>query len=597
MLAADGPLLIVAGPGSGKTTVLAARIAYLVTARQVPPSSVLAIAFARKAARELRARLTGVLGSRGQQVDVATFHGFGLRVIRSWSTDLGFRPGSIAVYRETEARRLLREVADELGIDREEWESGELQRAVDRYRLGHGAARMDEIADLVAAYEDALRARGAVDYPAMLALPLQLFAQRPEILRLYQDDYRAILCDEFQDVCGPQYGLLRSLAARHRHLTVVGDPMQTLYSWRGADVRFLLDFEQHFPETRVVHLDRNFRSTVRIVELANRLAASLPYSRPLWTDNSPGVAGLLHVAADESGEATFIASEVERLLHAGMVEEPAEVAILYRTNEQAERLAFALRQLHILYRVQGNRDLFQAQEVQDAIAYLRLAYDPADGVAMVRVLDRPRRGLDPLLPSLTSHRVPLQDLPTLARQCGPTVLTGAEAFVALIDRLHMSITALPPAELLDLVLAQSGYERWLAQRHDARQRLERLARLRALLEQTDGDLGSWLMDVELGEEAASDEGRGILLGTIHQAKGGEWRVVFVAGVEEGLLPHARSLIGDGGLEEELRVAYVAVTRPRERLYLTCCGQRRHGGWMERRTPSRFLHGLPLRPTG
>jgi DNA helicase-2/ATP-dependent DNA helicase PcrA len=559
-MAEDGPLLIVAGPGSGKTTVLVARIAYLVTARQLSPSAVLAITFARKPARELRARLTGVLGSRSRSVDVTTFHGFGLRVIRSWSAELGFRPGPLVVYGEMEARRVLRQVADELDVDPEEWAPGELERAVERHRLGFPADKEEQVAELAAAYEEALRERGAVDYPAMLGLPLQLFAARHDILQLYQDAYDAILCDEFQDVSGPQYAVLRSLAARHQHLTVVGDPVQTLYSWRGADVRFLLDFQQHFPEARVVWLDRNFRSTGRIVDLANRLAASLPYSRPLWTDNPPGVNGLLHVARDEHGEAAFIATEIERLLREGSLEHPGEAAILYRTNEQAEELPFALRQRHLPYRVQGNRDLFARREVQDAVAYLRLAYNPADCPALARVLDTPPRGLASLVPSLRADPVPLSELPLIARSHGPVAVAGAKALVDLIERLHTEGGSLSPAELLDRALEQSGYEQWLAQQGDGERRLEHLAALRSLLEQADGDLGSWLTDVLLGEEATADEGQGVLLATIHRAKGGEWRVVFVAGVEEGLLPHVRALSGrpdsGGALEEELRVAYL-----------------------------------------
>lgn len=600
VLAGDGPLLIVAGPGSGKTTVLAARIAYLVTSRAIAPSSVLAVTFATKSARELRARLGGMLGKLGLAVEVCTFHAFGLRILRLWSEELGLGPGPLAVYGKGEALKLLREAADQIDFDLEGRPLPDLARSVDRLRLGDDTQPREakELQPLLDVYEELLRRRGAVDYPAMLALPLRLFSARPAALRLYQDSYRYVVSDEFQDVCAAQYALLRSLAECHHNLVVVGDPRQTLYGWRGADVRFLRDFERDFPEAQVLSLDQNFRSTGRIVDLANALGESLEYSQPLWTDNPEGEVALLHVAQDEQAEAAFVAVEIQRLLEEQRIDHPGEVAVLYRTNQQAHELILALKAERLPYRVLGRGDLFALREVRDVIAYLRLAHDPADGAALARIANVPPRRLGRVAERLRDRPLAPEEFLPLAQSYGSTAASSASSLLALIEELHRRSLELAPAEILDLVLERSGYATWLADQPDGSTRLAHVATLRALAEQAEGDLGAWLADLQLGEEVAPapDDARKVLLTTIHGAKGGEWRVVFVVGVEEGLLPHPRALLlretESSGLREELRVAYVAVTRPRERLYLTCCRTRRLGERAELRRPSRFFRGLP-----
>lgn len=486
--------MVVAGPGSGKTTVLAARIAYLVALHGVSPTSILALTFATKAARELRERLAGVLGEAGRWVEVATFHAFGLRVVRHWAEELGFRSGPLAVPSPGEATALLREAAQVAGWDLQRISLADLAALFRRHRLGKGTGRPPRVAQrlsqTLAAYEALLRRRGAVDYPAMLSLPLALFAGRPDALRLYQDAYRHVIADEFHDVCPAQYVLLRHLAARHRNLAVVADPCQAIYGWRGADVGLLARFQVDFPEARALGLSQNFRSSGRIVALANALGAGLPYHRPLWTDNPPGGPALLHVALDAGAEAAFVAGEVARLLADGGISHPGEAAVLYRANWQAEALAVALGERHIPYR---------------------------------------RQGTAPRAPRPRPHRTQSLEI-------------GGE---------------------------------------DAEQ------------EEWPGDPGE-----ASGLDGAAAN-RAVTLSTVHAAKGGEWRVVFLVGAEEGILPDARagddaSPEGDG-LEEERRVAYVAVTRPRERLYLSRCRGRRHGGSAEPRLPSRFLRGLPVEP--
>jgi DNA helicase II / ATP-dependent DNA helicase PcrA len=644
-LAPDGPLLVVAGPGSGKTTALTARIAVLVTTRAIPASSVLALTFTTAAARELRVRLAKLLGDRGAAVQVCTFHSFGLRLIREWSRPLGFGAGPVAVYGAEDARRLLRQAAadvqagDEEGYADEPLPLARLAARVDRFRLragahggagesqvtGEAAARPEggpeedpRIAAVARRYEALLLEHGAVDFASMLALPQRLFEKCPDALRHCREAHRVLLCDEFQDACPAQYRLVRRLVEASENLTAVGDPRQTIYGWRGADVRLLLAFQQDFPGARILTLDQNFRSTGRIVAFANALGAPLEHRRPLWTDNEDGAPVVVRSAADDDDEATFIAGEIACLCGSegnGDVRvdggesgvEPGDIAVLYRTNRQADRLTLALRARGVPYAVWGGGDLFARREVRDIVAYLRLAHNPDDRAALARIVDAPPRGLAPLTLELRRRPVPLRDLPALVHQTHPhdgVVAAAAGELAELIRRLHGAAVGTPLPDLVDAVLERTGYRAWLQGRTDGQQRLEHVAVLHALAGHSDLGLGDWLAALQLGEaddpapdrHPAQPDPRRVTLTTVHAAKGKEWPIVFVAGVEEGLLPHARAL-REGGDEEphvadELRVAFVAVTRARERLYLTYSRRRRRGDVLEPRRPSRFLRLVP-----
>jgi DNA helicase II / ATP-dependent DNA helicase PcrA len=442
--APPGPLLIVAGPGSGKTLVLAARVAYLVKERGIPAHHILALTFAAKAAQELHVRLVRVLAAPGQQVDVATFHALGLRLIRQWPQTLRLAPGKVSVLTSGQASQLLHRAAQEVGMDLTRWSPAELAVSLEQLRQQEdNVLALPPWSALVSAYEGALQRHGAVDYPAMLTWPLRLFREQPATLRQVRGRYQVILCDEAQDCSLVQYRLAQLLAADHRQLVLVGDPRQSIYAWRGADGEVLARFGREFPERQVVRLAQNFRSSGQIVAFANALGAPLGAAGPLWTNNAPGEPVRVFVAADEEDEAGFVAAEIGRLVDSGAVVTAGEVAVLYRLNQQREVLART----------------FRAQGI------------PVDDAA---------------------------------------------------------------------------------------------------------------------EEAI------VRLSTIHQAKGAEWSVVFLVGLEERLLPHYHAL-ERSDVEEllaELRLAYVAVTRPRLRLYLTCCRQRRYGGAYRQCSPSRFLAGLP-----
>ena len=362
--AGDGPLSILAGPGSGKTTVLAGRIAYLVVERNVPPSSILAITFTTVAAATLRQRLAGVLGDAANDVTITTFHALGLRLIKQWSHELGFGHSLPAVYGREDARAVLREAAAGLGLelapepsarDADPWAAplASLATAVERFRLAgaettvspHDPDGVDEelVRPLSAAYDALLQQRGAIDYASMLTMPLHLFGIQPRALRVIQDTYRFVLADEFQDTCATQFRLLRQIVERHHNLAVVGDPRQTVYTWRGADPSLLLEFARVYPDARIFPLDQNHRSTGVIVALGNALVAPLQYGGASWTSNVQGPRARLYGAVDEVDEAQFVAHEIQWLLGSGAIDHPGQVAILFRTNVQARTLVLTLR--------------------------------------------------------------------------------------------------------------------------------------------------------------------------------------------------------------------------------------------------------------
>ena len=346
VLAPDGPLLITAGPGTGKTATLAERIAHLIQTGRASLTDVLTLTFSRAAAQTLTARLVARLGPAGAAVQATTFHAFGLWLIQRWAGELGYGVANLTVCDARDARALLLEALGGAAVEPPPDETlSALAAAVDEARLAlaQGDTPLAGVARLAADYERLLRERGAVDFASMLAEPLRLFREHPHILRRYQATYRWILVDEFQDLAAPQYALLRLLAAGHGNLTVVGDACQNLYDWRGADATFLLDFAKTYPEARVVRLTENFRSTGNILAVANALGATLPYGQRLWTANPPGSPPTLHAAHDAADEAAFVAAEIARLLSAGVIAQPRAVAVLARTNQQAGPIRAALR--------------------------------------------------------------------------------------------------------------------------------------------------------------------------------------------------------------------------------------------------------------
>ncbi|MDP2949772.1 MAG: UvrD-helicase domain-containing protein [Chloroflexota bacterium] len=606
--ATEGPLLVVAGPGSGKTAVIAARAAYIIDQGLAEPSAVLAVTFTNKAGRELKRRLASVLGESARQVWAGTFHAFALRMLRQWGGHFGFDPDHLSVYADQGDRRTaLTQALKELGLDPKGQPREALlqmiSRAKDRLLWPKDVAGRDpELSAVYEAYQGVLRRRNALDFDDFLLFAVRLLEERADVARSLRCTHRYILVDEFQDVNHAQHRLLTLLAAEHGNLCVVGDPVQNLFSWRGSDIRYLLEFQRDYPNARVISLEQNYRSTQVILAVANALSAALRYGRRnLWTANPPGLPVVLRATDDPQAEAAFVVAEVQRLIAEGAVGSPGDCAVLYRTNAQARELELACLEAGLPYSVRGNNDFLARKEIRDLLAYLRLVHNPQDVVALGRVVNTPPRRLATL-----ERRIRAGEELTLGRleaefPCG---LKGDRSRKALRDFLEVvavlrSMADAPPGPLIEAVLELTGYRTWLRGQEDGEARLANLESFRGFAERSEAqDLAEFLDEVSLASdlETGSDP-EGLALSTIHAVKGLEWPVVFVAGLEDGLLPHARALDGLEGegsaLEEELRLCYVAVTRAVDRVYLTYARRRPGNGRSLAAMPSRFLRRMPI----
>jgi DNA helicase-2/ATP-dependent DNA helicase PcrA len=619
VLHVDGPLLILAGAGSGKTRVIAHRIAYLV-AGGVDPRRILAVTFTNKAAGEMRQRVAAILAGRlggGRPPLVATFHATCARVLRAEIHHLGYSR-SFVIYDEDDRLALVRECYRELGLDERSLAPAAAIARISRAKnqlLGpedvRGEARGPREADvarLYARYAGRLRELGALDFDDLLGLTVELFTRHPEVLRYYRELWRYVLVDEYQDTNAAQYRFLRQLTAVHRNLCVVGDPDQSIYRFRGADLRNILDFERDLPGCRVVRLEQNYRSTGRILEIAGAVIAhnQARKEKSLWTENARGEPARLFRARDEAEEALWVARTVVELRATGL---PLDgVSVLYRTNAQSRVLEDAFRVAGLPYHIVGSVRFYERKEVKDALAYLRLVTNPADDLAFRRALGVPPRGIG---------RATLGRLEGLASAAGtPLLATAARAaeelggragralaeFARLIERLATVVVAPGPLEgRVAAVVDGAGLREALRREGtaEAESRLENLDELVVAAEEfaarpEGGDLGAFLDSVALISDV--DELQGVravvTLMTLHSAKGLEFPVVFLTGLEEGVFPHGRALDDEEGIEEERRLAYVGLTRAKERLFLSYAAERRLGGYAGLREPSRFLLEMP-----
>ncbi len=630
VLQTEGPVLVLAGAGSGKTRVIAHRVGHLLR-RGVPARSILAVTFTNKAAREMKERIVALAtGLDAGGVTVSTFHSFGMRVVREQHARLGL-PARFAVLDAGDQAALVKRLLRDLKIDDKRFDVPRIVGIISRLRCGGalgrpggagcsgvasrgapGAAPIDEYelcaSELLPKYELGLRAMGAVDFDDLLLLPLKLFRGHAEILTAYQDRYRYLLVDEYQDTNETQLQLLDLLAGLRRNLCVVGDDDQSIYAWRGAQVRHILHFDKKFPGCAEIFLEQNYRSAGSILEAANAVIGKNPGRKPkrLWTERGPGHNVRLVCAPDDEAEAKYVADEIIRISYEEKI--PArEMAVLYRTNAQARPFEEALRLLGVRYRVLGGTSLFDRKEVRDLLAYLRAALNPRDEISLLRIVNVPARGIG----DQTVARA--QEL-ARERKCGVFEVfkseERAQQFVQLLEkygeRLSRKGFSLAARELVEEVglfeEARRGAQSLPAQARKI-EALESL--LRQLVEyesrtETDEEppgLAAYLARLALdSEEDDGDAGDAVTLITLHGAKGLEWRCVFLCGLEEGLLPHSGkgfdSAEAATNLEEERRLCYVGMTRARERLVLTRAAQRIRRGKAVPRTPSRFLHDIP-----
>ncbi|HEX4279933.1 MAG TPA: UvrD-helicase domain-containing protein [Solirubrobacteraceae bacterium] len=620
----EGPLLILAGAGSGKTRVLTHRIAYLVATDAAKPNEILAITFTNKAAGEMRDRAELLVGRRVRAMWVMTFHAACARMLRAHADKLGYTR-RFTIYDQADARRLIKRCLDDLGIDPKRFTPGSIHnqisdaknklRDADSYAQMVGSFFEQTVADVYRAYERELHRMNAMDFDDLLVRAVNVLELFQEVRDHYAGTFRHVLVDEYQDTNHAQYRWLQLLAEERRNLMVVGDDAQSIYGFRGADIRNILEFEDTFPDAHVVKLEQNYRSTQTILDAANAVIRNNRGQKPksLWTELGQGDPIRIRELEDEHAEALFVTGEIQRLLDDGGVSR-AEVAVFYRTNAQSRVLQDTLVRGDVPYQVIGGTKFYERAEIKDAIAYLITLVNPQDAGAFTRIVNSPRRGigatsLSRLLAFSNTTGISIWDAASDPEQVpglgGPAV-KAFKRFMATMHVLRERVEAGPPiAELLKEMLQETGYlESLQAERTiEAQGRIENLDELVNVAAEYDaaaeGDparepsLAEFLEQVALisdADERSDDEGL-VTLMTLHNAKGLEYPIVFMIGCEEGVFPHSRAL-DEGGLEEERRLCYVGITRAQRDLYLTYARTRNVFGARSFGAPSRFIGEIP-----
>ena len=618
VLYTEGPLLVIAGAGSGKTRVLTHRVAHLITAIGVKPNEILAITFTNKAAGEMRDRLTNMLGPVARAIWILTFHAACGRILRREAERLGYR-SNFTIYDSADQVRLVKQCLEELEKDPKRFVPRGVHAQISKaknqlvtpavYTERISSFYDQTVAEAYELYQRKLAASNAVDFDDLLMLTVQILETFPDAKKKWQHAFRYVLVDEYQDTNHAQYRLLQLLAEAHTNVCAVGDPDQSIYAFRGADIRNILEFERDFPATRTIALEQNYRSTNAILEAANAVIAhnSERKEKRLWSELGEGDPVRVIEVEDEQAEARFVAARVAGLFEEGYA--GSEIALFYRMNAQSRVLEQTLRLHQIGYQVIGGPRFYERAEVKDATAYLQVLDNPADAVSLLRIANRPKRGIgDTTISRLVSY-AESHGL-TLFEALGHPVEAGLGAAAVkavtglknLLDSLRSAAQELEVPELLQEVLARSGtLDAYEAERTiEARGRIENLEAFvdgarQYVQEAEEPTLSGFLQEISLysDQDALGDEQSNVTLMTIHNAKGLEFRAVFVVGVEEEIFPSARS-IEEQGIEEERRLFYVGLTRAEERLTLTHASSRLLWGRTTAHLPSRFLDELPER---
>ena len=616
VLATEGPVLVVAGAGSGKTRVLTYRIAHLVAAVGVKPQEILAITFTNKAAGEMRERLQSVVGAVARTMWVMTFHAACGRILRREAPRLGYR-SNFTIYDQADQVRLVKQCLEELDRDPKRFVPRGIHAQIsnaknqlvspEEYKNRVASFYDQTVADAYELYQRRLLNSNAADFDDLLFLTVDVLERFPEARERWQKGFRYVLVDEYQDTNHAQYRLLQLLAGEHQNVFAVGDPDQSIYAFRGADIRNIMEFERDFGGAKQIALEQNYRSTNAILRAANAVISENRERKPknLWSELGEGDPIRVIEVEDEHAEARFVAAEIAGLVDEGFA--GSEIAIFYRTNAQSRVLEDVLVRQDIPYQVIGGPKFYERAEIKDAIAYLQVIDNPSDAISLTRIANRPRRGIgDASLARVRTyadaHGLSLWEALEHPEEagCGGAPLKAIDKFRTLMQSSMSGALELPVPELLERVLDQSGYlESLEAERTiEAQGRSENLMELvgvaREYQESAENpSLSEFLQQISLfsDQDAIEEERSLVTLMTLHNAKGLEFRAVFLIGMEEGVFPHSRS-IEEQGLEEERRLCYVGLTRAQERLVLTHAAARSLWGSRGYNLPSRFLDELP-----
>ncbi|KUO68577.1 MAG: ATP-dependent DNA helicase PcrA [Clostridia bacterium BRH_c25] len=620
VLHTEGPLLILAGAGSGKTRVLTYRIAYLIEEKSVYPSNILAITFTNKAAKEMKERVQSLIGS-AENMWISTFHSACVRILRKNVESLKDYKKNFVIYDSKDQEALVKECLKELNLNEKNFPfravSSEISSAKDMlmtpdkfYDRNMHDMRKRKIADIYKLYQKKLQKNNALDFDDILYKTVELFELNPDILQYYQNKFKYIMVDEYQDTNYCQYTLIRLLAKQHKNLCVVGDDDQSIYSWRGADIGNILNFEKDFPGAMVVKLEQNYRSTQVILDAANSVIKNnfARKSKKLWTENGEGRSIVYHYATDEWGEANFIMDEVERMV-AQENRELGDFAILYRTNAQSRVLEEACMSHGLPYKIVGGFKFYDRKEVKNVIAYLRVIQNPDEDLSLKRIINIPKRGIgNTTLEAITQH----------ARTTGDSLFgallevdsiegvstkakKGIKEFVRIMSDLMGIAETERVSKIVKEVLERTGYLSELEKDDDeeSRTRAENVKELlSATLEFEEKNESAILPDfleqmaLMSDIDTVEDGKAALIMMTLHSAKGLEYPFVFISGMEEGVFPSQRSYFEEKQMEEERRLMYVGITRAEERLYLTAAFERTLYGNTTYNTPSQFVKEIP-----
>lgn len=617
----EGPMLIMAGAGSGKTKVLTCRVANLLQ-KGVRPYRILAITFTNKAAAEMRERVNNMSGPAAKDVWLFTFHAFCARFLRMEIDKLPGYGGNFAIYDTADSQNLIKQILKEMNLDDKRFQpSGILSRISNAKNALQDAAAFarqagdfyeQKVADVYSRYEQKLQLNNALDFDDLLMLSIKLLQENKEVREKYQDRFDYLLVDEYQDTNHAQYLLTKFLAAKHRNICVVGDADQSIYGWRGADIQNILDFEKDYPDAKVIKLEQNYRSTQIILDAANAVIENNTGRKPknLWTENKSGADIIYFQAVDERDEARFVIEQLQNLQRTEN-KKLGDMAILYRTNTQSRIFEEMLIKSGISYNMVGGLKFYERKEIKDIIAYLRVIFNPADSLSLLRIINVPKRGIgDASLAKIQAYAA-ANNVTLFEAVSNAAAIDGLSSrFVSKLDDLAGIIFELmnlaneaPVEDLIDRVLRDTGYLEELENERtpQAQSRIDNLHELISVAQEfaaseEENNLENFLAhvalvsdidDTELGEDA-------ITLMTLHSSKGLEFPVVFLVGMEEGLFPHARTLMDETEIEEERRLCYVGITRAKEKLFLSSTKMRTIYGNTVTYPPSRFLQEIPAR---
>lgn len=602
----DGPMLILAGAGSGKTKVLTTKVAYLIEEKNIDPNNILAITFTNKAAKEMKERIFKLEGNSAFYIQISTFHSFGLKILKENCELLGYEK-NFTILDSDDSLSIIKKIMKELNIDANKYNPKAIKNVIsnnkneiidpEKYSL-YINTDFDEIAlEVYRKYEKSLKINNAVDFDDLLILPLKLFNNNPGVLQKYQEKYKYVFIDEYQDTNEPQYILSKMISAKYKNITVVGDADQAIFTWRGANYKNILNFEKDYKDAKVVLLEENYRSTKTILNAANNVIKNnkVRKEKNLWTQNEEGSKITYYKAFDEKDESNYVVNEIKKLIEKGV--NPKDICVLYRANAQSRTVEEAFLTSNISYNIVGSYAFYNRKEIKDLIAYLKLIYNNKDDVSLLRVINYPKRGIG----NKAIENLAIKSN-VLDKSLYEVIDSGKELeFKNMIEEIKKEESHLTLTELIDVVLDKSGMKKSLEDEKsiEADIRLENLEEFKSIAKAMEINEGIVSLEELLDKlalvsdvsEQKNDNEDKVTLMTMHAVKGLEYDYVFVVGVEEGLFPHSNSLESNDELEEERRLCYVAITRAKKKLYLINARSRILYGKVSSNVPSRFINEI------